>query len=137
MSKKNKIYVIIYNMLHQDSLNEIVKFFFTLQLLNKLYHWNTSSFARHKATDSFNDKLQDNIDKFVEVIIGKYKIKPIINSIKLDQSLLTDSGIELLFNQAKQYLESLNKIIPDSEILNIRDEILADINVTLYLFALK
>ena len=124
-------------MLQQDSLNEIVKFFFTLQLLNKLYHWNTSSFARHKATDNFNDKLQDKIDKFVEVIIGKYKIKPVINSIKLDPSLLTDSGIEILFNQAKQYLESLNKIISDSEILNIRDEILADINVTLYLFGLK
>lgn len=121
----------------QDNLNNIMKFFFTLQMLNKIYHLTTTSFARHKATDAFDDSLQSNIDKFAEVYIGKHQVKPVINSIKLEQHYLTDDGIQLFFNQSKTYLESFEKMFNDSELLNIRDEILADINKTLYLFKLK
>ena len=48
----------------------VVKF---LQILNtiKLYHWRTNSYATHKATDDAYDKLNANIDKFVEVLLGK------------------------------------------------------------------
>ena len=38
---------------------------------------------------------------------------------------------------ARIYLESLNNIITDNELLNIRDEMVADINQTIYLYNLK
>ena len=38
----------------------------------KLYHWQTNSFSRHTATDELVKSLDENIDKFVEVFMGKY-----------------------------------------------------------------
>jgi len=121
----------------QKNINEIVKFFFTLQLLVKQYHWNTTSFSRHKATDQLLEKLADSIDKFVEVFIGRYNAKPLVTSLKLDASFISDIEIINLLQQSRTYLEGLNTMIDGSELLNIRDEMLADINQTLYLFQLK
>ena len=44
-----------------------------LQMLNtvKLYHWKTSNYAEHKATDELYTNLNLNIDTFVEVMLGK------------------------------------------------------------------
>lgn len=122
---------------NQEKISEIVKFFFTLQLLLKQYHWMTTSFARHKASDQLLEKLDDNIDKFVEVFMGRYSVKPMISSIKMDQMFLSDDGNVKLLLQSRQYLESLSNYLKDSELLNIRDEIVADLNQTLYLYNLK
>ena len=51
---------------------EIVCLMMTLRDQIKIYHWQTMSFPRHKATDELVGKLDDNIDKFVEVYMGKY-----------------------------------------------------------------
>ena len=48
----------------QDTFDQIMKLFFTLQILNKMYHLTTKSFARHKASDAFDDAIQKQIDKF-------------------------------------------------------------------------
>ena len=44
-----------------------------LQMLNtvKLYHWKTSSYAQHKATDELYSNLNSSIDSFVEIMLGK------------------------------------------------------------------
>jgi hypothetical protein len=123
--------------LEQESINEIVGMCFTLQLLNKLYHWNTTSYARHKATDDFNSSLQSNLDKFVEVYVGRYGSKPSVKKLKLDESYLTDDGIINLFVAIRDYLKTFDKKFSDTDLLNIRDEMLADVNQTLYLFNLK
>ncbi len=124
-------------MVSQQDINEIVKFFFTFQLANKLYHWNTTSYARHVASDRFNSVLGDLVDKFVEVFIGRYKLKPILSSIKIEPTYIDDSGIVILYEQAKKYLESLQTKFTDSDLLNIRDELLAEVNKNLYLFNLN
>jgi len=121
----------------EDNFNEIMKFFFTLQLLNKMYHLTTPSFARHKASDSFDDNIQKNIDKFAEVYIGKYNIKLKITNLNFIPNYLSEDGIVKFFKDCRFYLENLDRLITDSELLNIRDEILSDINRTLYLFNLK
>jgi hypothetical protein len=117
----------------QKNINNIVHFLFTLQLLNKLYHWNTMSHARHVATDRFNSKLLELTDKFVEVYIGKYKVKPMIDNISIKN--IDDNEIVLLFEEAREFLENIR--ISDTSLLNIRDELLAEVNQTLYLFTQK
>ena len=124
-------------MSHNDLINEIVKFFFTLQLNIKLYHWNTTSFARHKATDEFSGKLLGLIDRFVEVFIGRYQAKPLISNIKIDSAFLTDEGSQNLLIKSRQYLENLSNLIKDTDLLTIRDELLSEVNQTLYLYQLK
>jgi hypothetical protein len=121
----------------QENLNEITTFFFKLQLLNKVYHWNTTSYARHMATDRFNGSMQPIVDKFIEVFIGRYQLKPNVNQVNLRPENLTDEGIKQYFIRAKEYLQELDKFLSDTDLLNIRDELLAEINQTLYLFELK
>lgn len=122
---------------NQDKVNEIVQFFFTVQLSIKQYHWGTTSYARHKASDNILEKLDSNIDKFIEVFISRYNTKPDVTSIHIDKKFLTDKGNMKLLIEARNYLESLNKIITDIDLLTIRDEMVADINQTIYLYNLK
>jgi hypothetical protein len=124
-------------MSEQETINEIVSMCFTLQLLNKLYHWNTTSFSRHKATDEFNSSLQSILDKFVEVYIGRYTVKPIVKKLRLDETNLTDDGIVRIFIAVREYLKTFDKKFTDTDLLNLRDELLANVNQTLYLFNLK
>jgi hypothetical protein len=121
----------------QEKFNEIVNFFFTLQMLNKLYHWNTTSYSRHKATDRFNKNFLELVDKFVEVFIGTYDMKPMFNEIQINKDYLTDKGIVMLFIFTRKYLNTFDQYIQSTDLLNIRDELLGEVNQTLYLFNLK
>lgn len=121
----------------QTNINKLVNFFFTLELNLKIYHWNTTSYPRHKASDELGGKMLQLVDKFVETFIGRYKVKPNIERIKIESVFTTDNGNEDLLNQSIKYLEDLNSIIKDSDLLNIRDEMLGEINQTLYLYRLK
>lgn len=117
---------------------EIVNLMLTLRNQVKIYHWETMQFSRHKSTDDLVGKLDESIDKFVEVYIGKYgrpKLTPKTGTIRL-RNYNDEEGPELL----KQAIEWLNTRLPtllsskDTDLLNIRDEIVADLNQTLYLF---
>ncbi len=121
----------------QLHVNSVVAHLFELQFLTKINHFNTESFARHKATDEFYVKITNHIDRFVEVLIGRYNIKPLINNINVDNKYLSDTGIVEYFKISRNILTKLDKIFKDTSLLTIRDEIIADINNTLYLFNLK
>ena len=120
---------------------DIIALFMTLRDQVKIYHWQTASYPRHKATDDLVGKLDDNIDKFVEVFMGKYG-RPVFNrsssSIKIRNFHEKDAPALL-----KVYIKWLTSKLPkmlspeDTDLLNIRDEIVADLNQTLYLFTLN
>ena len=128
---------LIKQMPNQIYLNGIIQLFFTLQLSNKLYHWNTSSFSRHKATDKLDTQLSKIIDNFIEVFIGRYNIKPQVKLINLNPCFLTDLGIVTLFEKSVKYLDKMDKQINNSELLSIRDDLVIEINTILYLFKLN
>ena len=54
---------------------DVTLVFFEMLLMVKLFHWKTHSFARHKATDELYDSLNDHMDKFVEIMLGKDEIE--------------------------------------------------------------
>lgn len=103
----------------------------------KVYHWQTKSFARHKATDEFVTELDGLIDSFVEVYMGKYGRPKVSGSIKLHN--FSESAAKSFVAKQTTYL---SKVLPrklkdaDTDLLNIRDEVLALVNKTLYLFTL-
>jgi hypothetical protein len=103
----------------------------------KLYHWQTHSFARHKATDDLVASLDTNIDKFVEVFMGKYGRPRVVRTTPLRN--FTEAEAKKFVERQVSYLTKVlpKKISPaDTDLLNIRDEILADIHQVLYLFTL-
>ena len=117
------------------------QFFFTMRNQIKLYHWQTKLYSRHKATDEVVDALDKSIDKYVEVYMGKY------GRMKLNTTTATTSVKNLtetsIFNFIKRCIEYLNEDLvkklkdTDTDLLNIRDEMLAELNQLLYLFTLK
>jgi hypothetical protein len=118
----------------------LAHFFLSLQTQIRIYHWQTKSYSRHKATDGLLEKLEDNIDKFMEVYQGRYKkLKLGSTKIMIELCQLTDKQAkELLLNSIK-FLHSITiqGLVNenDTELLNIRDEIVGDLQQALYLFS--
>jgi len=120
-----------------------IKFLYILNTV-KLYHWKTNSYAVHKATDELYSKLNENFDKFVEILLGKLGNR--IHLEKYHSLELTDlNTVEDIKNkvmQFKSYLVNLddNKSMNEmrnTDLYNVRDEILGDLNQFLYLLSFK
>lgn len=112
-----------------------------LEMINvvKLYHWQTQSYSAHKATDKLYEKLDGNIDRFVEVYLGKdgSRISKWDNEMSLIQYNRKKDFKSRMF-EYREFLTDLSNHFnekKDSDLLSIRDEILADINQFLYLFS--
>lgn len=117
-----------------------------LQMLNtvKLYHWKTSSYSQHKATDELYTNLNTNIDTFVEIMLGKTGSRVNLTGQKtlplLDYTNVEDFKKEI--EKYKVFLISMNKdaginITTNSDLLNVRDEILGNLNQFTYLLTFK
>ena len=118
--------------------------FLEILIMVKLYHWKTSSYATHKATDELYTNLNANIDKFIEVLLGKAGNR--INLMgKKNISLIDLNSPDRLraeINSFKNYLVSITnspamRFMSNTDLLNIRDEILGNLNQFLYLLTFK
>jgi DNA-binding ferritin-like protein len=123
---------------------EITINFLEMLLMIKLYHWKTNSYPTHKATDELYSKLNENIDHFIEVLLGKSGERIDLTkqkSIKLID-LSSPESLKKEIQSFKGYLVSLNnneaiQKMTNTDLLNIRDEILGDLNQFLYLLTFK
>jgi hypothetical protein len=119
---------------------EILHVMLILRNQVKLYHWQTMSFSRHKATDDLVTSLDTNIDKFTESYMGRYgRPKMTVSTGKIQIYDTNDKRAPQLMKEAVQWLtKSLPKLLSkdDTDLLNIRDEILGDIQQARYLFTL-
>lgn len=122
-------------------MSDFVLFFFDLTNNIKLYHWTTTSFARHKGADNLFEEITDLGDKFMETYMGKYgRPSTSERSAKIALKPLTDKTVvEYLRQRHKTLREELSKSLKeeDTDLINIRDEILAKLSQTLYLFTLN
>ena len=106
----------------------------------KLYHWQTKSFSRHKATDETIAALDTTIDKYVEVYMGRYG-RPKMNSRtnKIFVQNLSEKSIVSFIKHCIVFLQNdlTKKLKPvDTDLVNLRDEMLAELNQLMYLFTL-
>lgn len=123
---------------------EVVIKFLEISNLIKLYHWKTHSYATHKATDELTSKLNENIDTFVEVLLGKCGDR--INLTHIKHISLKDFNSVNEFKREiekfKSYLINFENIsalktMSNTDLYNIRDEMLANVNQFLYLLTFK
>jgi hypothetical protein len=117
-----------------------IHFFFQLRDQVKLYHWQTHLYARHKATDDVIKSLDEHIDLFVEVYMGKYgrpNITKTTNIIHV-KNMADKSAVKFIKDCISHLTGSFTKSIKgsDTDLLNIKDEILGELNQLLYLFTL-
>jgi hypothetical protein len=115
-----------------------------LDVLNqlKIYHWQTTSYARHIASDELIGELTSSIDKIVEIMQGKKNTRLVISSSN-DTIKLQNQNDEYITELLKEFKNYLILVFPkyltpkDTDILNIRDDLLGNVNKTLYLFTLN
>ena len=126
----------------------VIKFLVVLNM-TKLYHWKTYNYAAHKASDELYEVLSKNIDRFVEVMLGKLngervnlenvKTIPLIDfpsGNHFDDDMISELTLfksYLVELDNKPFLNSMT----NSDLFTIRDEMLASINQFLYLLSLK
>lgn len=123
--------------------SEIVHVFLQFLIQIKLYHWQTFSYPRHKGSDSLFSGIQGLVDQFIEVYQGKYGRVIVDEKVEIPLQNLDDDKIvsylsimkNFLVNDLENYLA--NKKMKNTDLLNIRDEMLGLINQTLYLFTLE
>jgi hypothetical protein len=108
----------------------------------KLLHWQTKSYAEHKALDKLFNAIVAFQDDLVETIMGKYgrpnlsgdmKVLTMHNYEDCDCSEAIEKIKHCYCKECKSYFTAEE----DPEILNILDEIIALLDKTMYLLTLK
>lgn len=105
----------------------------------KYFHWQTKSLAQHEALGDAFDDMEDLIDDFVEIAMGKYG-RPSTKNQKLEMFDLEDVDIMDWTSGVVDYLISFDDVlddVEDTDLLNIRDEMMAVFNKVKYLLTLK
>jgi hypothetical protein len=105
----------------------------------KILHWQTTSFSQHKAFDEIVSSLGENIDEFIETYMGKYGRVIATNTFNITLANYKDTDFMALTNNYIGFLIGLNDMLDkaqDSDLLNIRDEILGSLNQLKYLLTL-
>jgi hypothetical protein len=124
-----------------QSKSEIVQVFLETLTSIRLYHWKTKSYSQHKATDQLYEELEEKVDEFVEVMQGKMmhqnRVQWMNDQIKADTPETKKGMVNQLleFNRKMQNLDGIFSPQKDSDILSIRDDIMALVNRFLYLFS--
>ena len=140
LHKKTRKNTNSFKKISQTFEQEITMIFLEVLLMIKLFHWKTHSYASHKASDELYGKFNENMDRFIEVLLGKttsrinltqHKYLPLYDFNNVD-------GVKIKMNEFKSYLVNLDNNIfmnkmSNADLFTIRDEILADINQFLYL----
>jgi hypothetical protein len=110
----------------------------------KLYHWKTTSHSQHKATDELYSALNESIDTFVETMLGKTGSRVNLTGTKSIPLLdYTDvSGFKKEVEKYKTFLinmgsDSILSLNINTDLLNIRDELLGHLNQFTYLLTFK
>jgi len=104
----------------------------------RIFHWQSETYAQHKAFGEAYESLNELIDDFIEAFMGrKGKVRAKITyNIELDN--FTDNHTKYI-NDYISFLTNLsNELDPDdTDLLNIRDEMLQVLNKLKYLLTLK
>ena len=98
----------------------------------KIYHWKTSSYATHKATDKLYALLNEHMDKFVEIYLGKNKDVKL--EAKFSAKFLSDKKF---ISKTKDFIRHLESLHMDEDLISVRDDLVGDLNQFLYLLTFK
>jgi DNA-binding ferritin-like protein len=117
-----------------------VKFLLEAQVQFKIMHWQTKGYARHNAFGMVYDTLSDLIDTFVEESMGKYGRFVLEDEDKTIQiqnlsEINTRAMINTIAQSLVQFTDEFDST--DTNLLNVRDEMLGSVYKLSYLLTLE
>jgi hypothetical protein len=112
-----------------------------LQIHNqiRILHWQTSSYAEHKALGNLYKDMDDLIDNFVEARSGQYGISKAKNNFSISMENIEKCNPKKCLEEGISVIKQIYKSISeeDTELKNILDEMIAAMRKTRYLLELK
>jgi len=102
-----------------------------------VFHWLTTSFAQHKALGELYDGIHDLTDSFMEAYMGKYGRNMPAGAASIIN--YNSANVNEVISTFEAFLINLtNELQPtDTDLLNIRDEMLDLVHTTQYLLTLN
>lgn len=119
-------------------IQDLLLLFFQYQNTLKLYHFQTGRFGAHKASDKLYESFLEHFDKFFEVyqgIVGRVPKLPQKAVIPLKS--LGDSEMRSYTKKVIVLLDKEKEMLPHDDLVNILEEIVADMHQFLYLLTFK
>ena len=107
-------------------MKKITLFFLQLQNNIQLFHWNTTSFAAHKASDKLYKNIVTLVDAFIEHSLER--VSSFDTTLRV--SNYTASGFK---KYIKQVCDVLEKMSLDKDQASIRDSMLGELHEYLFL----
>lgn len=111
-----------------------------IQVQFKFLHWQTYGDAKHRLYGDIYDNLGDLIDEFTEVMMGKYGRPEFNPEFAIFFQDCNSVVMQDLMDGITEFIVSISDNLDtkyDTDLLNIKDEMLALINKSKYLLTLK
>jgi hypothetical protein len=119
--------------MNHDAIKKLLATLMCGQVCLRLIHWNTTSYAEHKAIGKLYDHLADLTDTLAETYMGIYGR---FGNIPCSHGDLPDA-VGYVAEMA-DFVQSVRVELPnDTQLQNIVDEIASAIDTTNYLLTLK
>jgi hypothetical protein len=119
---------------------ELIQKLVQIQLQWKFLHWQTYGDAKHKTYGKLYDNLGPLIDDFVEAMMGKYGRPEFQPEFGLMFQDISSMSIQNFMDGITDFLIGFSDQLDpriDSDLLNLRDEMLLLINKSKFLLTLK
>jgi hypothetical protein len=112
------------------------------QCLVRMYHWSTTSYARHMATDELLERLDSLGDQMVEMHLGRADVgrPPAGTQHQLRLAVPDDKGAVQMLDEMEASLTDPSIIGEGAEevgLISVRDELLSALGRARYLFGLS
>lgn len=117
-----------------------VNLFLGLQSQLRICHWQTKGLGRHQAFGGLYEALDPLIDTFLESAMGKYGRFVLDDETKnIELNNLSEIDTKSLIIKIREILAGMSESLDpsDTDLLNIRDEMLAEVNKFAYLLTLE
>lgn len=111
-----------------------------IQVQLRHLHWQTKSYAKHKAYGKVYEDMDGLIDDFAEICMGKHGRPEFKGGYTIQGKDISEISVQEFVDETCYFLISLTEVYDpkeDSDLLNLRDEILGLFNKLKYLLTLK
>lgn len=119
---------------------ELIKKLVQIQIQWRFLHWQTFGDARHKTYGKIYEGLDGLIDDFAEAMMGKYGRPEFEPEFALMFQDIKSLSVQNFVDGITEFLVGITDQLDsryDTDLLNLRDEMLLLINKSKFLFTLK
>lgn len=106
----------------------------------RFLHWQTFGDAKHRAYGEIYNTLGDLIDTFTEAMMGKYGRPEFESEFSIMFQDIKIMNVQNFLDGITEFLVEMTDQLDsryDTDLLNLRDEMLTEINKLKYLLTLK